>query len=100
MRMVTEMGALSVLFIDADPLLLSCIRRDGDGKITSGYVENGDWLMKIIGGQLGVFDGNDYVVSQCSVKESVLIEVPVPSHVTGNYNEIIEWARGQLPPCE
>lgn len=88
-------GRKVVLFVDDMPLLLSEIKRNPEGKIVSGWVENGQWFMALTGGiLLACYDKrrvND-PVRRIDVGKSKFVEVDVTG-INGGYNEVIEQAR-------
>lgn len=79
------------LFIDGEPsLLLSGVKRDKEGNLKSGFVENGLWNFEIRKGEVLAKSGS-YIVNRFPVPE--YCEIEVPKTVKGDYNVAMEWAR-------
>lgn len=76
-------------------LWLTNIVRNADGTIKSGYVQNGLWQFEVRSGECLAKDSNDFVVNRWPL-EKPLIEVPIPRDVSGDYNDVIAWAEGEL----
>lgn len=67
-------------------LLLTSVVRNADGSIKSGEVVNGAWT-------LNVRDGEVYCDNGPSLRSRpAWVEIEIPDHVGGDYNEILEWA--------
>lgn len=91
------MKPMTVIFYDGSALLLSNVRRDKNGFITSGFVENGFWKLKVIGNRFYAYDHayekrllkNEWVVFRVQ-------EVAIPLEIKGDYNVLIEYARDEV----
>lgn len=64
-----------------------------DGKVVSGGVENGAWDFRVVGDEIQAKDGR-VIVNRWPYNVKHTVEVP--SNVKGHYNEVIEWAQGEL----
>lgn len=79
------------LFLDGEPsLLLSEVKRDKEGNLKSGFVENGLWNFEIRKGEALAKSGN-YIVNRWPVPD--YYEMDIPDKVKGGYNTVMEWAR-------
>lgn len=79
------------LFVDGEPsLLLSKVRRDKQGNLKFGWVENGCWDFEIRKGELLAKSGN-YIVSRQLAP--TYYELHIPDHVKGRYDVVMDWAR-------
>lgn len=79
------------LFLDGEPsLLLSEVKRDKEGNLKSGFVENGLWNFEIRKGETLAKSGN-YIVNRWPTSE--YYEMQIPDKVKGDYNTKMEWAR-------
>lgn len=90
-----------VLFIGDSPLYLRDVKRDGEGNIKSGFVENGLWHLCIKDGVMYCSDEYGNVVTERDISGEVLKEVVIPEGmkfkaVWNEYNEVIFWAEEQL----
>jgi hypothetical protein len=79
------------LFLEGEPsLLLSKVRRDAEGKLKFGWVENGCWDFEIHKDEVLAKDGN-YIVNRWPAPE--YYEIDIPEKVKGDYNTVMCWAR-------
>lgn len=79
------------LFLDGQPsLLLSQVKRDKEGKLKSGFVENGLWNFEIRKGEALAKAGN-YIVNRWPAPE--YYEMEIAEKVEDGYNTIMDWAR-------
>ena len=88
---------MSRIVIFPMPLLLREVRRNEDGSLKSGYVINGDWNFEIRNGE-HLAKAENRIVNRWPAYP--ITEVAVPDGMKCNYttyNEVIEWARTQLP---
>lgn len=82
-----------VIFYDGSPLLLSEIKRDENGLVRSGYVENGHWKLRVISNRFQAYDG-EQLKNEWQVL--TVLEVKIPDSIKGDYNLVIEYARDEL----
>lgn len=90
-----------VLFVAGNPLLLASVARGTEGRINTAWVVNGGWFLRFVDGHLESHRNNDQgsqPVSRVEFDPATLVEVSVPSHVKGNYNDVIFWAEQALHP--
>lgn len=79
------------LFLDGEPsLLLSSVKRDSEGRLKSGVVQNGGWNFEIRKYEALAKAGNS-IVTRWPLPDYT--EMEIPAHVRGGYNTIMEWAR-------
>jgi hypothetical protein len=81
-----------ILSPDYGPLYLTDVRRNAKG-ITSGYVVNGAWTLRIRGDTFLACDGEEVVTRK---KVSQFVIVPVPDDMQGDYNTIIAWVEKEV----
>ncbi len=82
-----------VLFEDGRAsLLLSGVKRDSEGKIKTGFVENGLWDFLIKGEEVLSKDGK-FIVTRQPIPD--YFEMEIPKEVKGDYNVVMRWAQKQ-----
>ena len=86
--------SLVVIFVDGrTSLLLSGVKRNKDGSVKTGFVENGLWDFEIRKGEFLCKSGN-YIVNRFPAPD--FTEMKIPKSVKGDYNEIMYWAQEKL----
>lgn len=76
-----------VAFINDSALLLDGVKRNEHGTLKGGNVVNGGWTLRIKDGMASSGRSSWPVTS--------VVEVAVPANKRGDYNDIINWARGK-----
>lgn len=74
------------------PLYVSGEKRDENGCITEGFVENGGWYVKIDGEAVRCVDSSGYEISYVHYSGEI---VEVKAEVGGDYNDVIWWAENE-----
>lgn len=79
------------LLLNGEPsLLISSVKRDSEGNLKSGFVENGGWNFELRKGEALAKSGN-YIVNRWAAPE--YYEIEIPDNIKGGYNMVMEWAR-------
>lgn len=74
-------------------VLVESIRRNTDGSIKTAWVINGRWNLQLKGSVLLAKSGQ-VVITRLPYKS--VCEHPVPQHIRGDYNAIMEAVRAYL----